>query len=527
MAGESPNANAATEVTLHETAPAAAPAPATERSLLDRALAARPSRPDAPTTDPELQRFHETDDPVEAVALWIKRAGGRPIQTADEALRRLNRDVARIDRLVTDQVNAILHHPRFQKLEASWRGLRYLVDQPGDEVGANVKIRVLDVGWRELVKDFDKAIEFDQSQLFKKVYSAEFGTSGGEPFSVLLGDYDIYPRPGEGHPTDDVEALRSLAQVAAAAFAPFIASAHPSLLGLDEFGELERDLDLERIQAQREFTKWRSFRSTPDAKFIGLTLPRMLLRRPYEDDGHRSDGFRYREADSELVQDEYLWGNACYAFGGLLLRTFEQTRWLADIRGVRRGEETAGLVTGLPTREFGTDSAGVSILGSTEVTIVDTVEDHLAGNGFIPLCGLQGSEYSAFFSTPSIHEPERFDRDAANENARLSAMMQYVLCVSRVAHYIKVIGREKIGSFSEVDECETFLNDWLEQYILRDDDATAEMKARYPLREANVQVREITGQPGQYACVIHLQPHYQLDDLSSGLKLTTRLHSSE
>jgi type VI secretion system protein ImpD len=344
---------------------------------------------------------------------------------------------------------------------------------------------------------------------------------------VLLGDYELHPRPGTGHPTDDLEALRSISQVAAAAFAPFIAAAHPSLLGLDDFGELERSVDLERIHSQPEFVKWRSLRESEDSRFVSLVLPRTLMRRPYADDGLRHDGFRYREAESEPLPNEYLWGNACYALGGVLLRTFEQTRWLADIRGVRRGEESAGLVTGLATRSFGTDGEGVSVLGSTEVAIVDSIENGIAAAGFVPLCHLQGSEFSAFFSCPSIQQPREYDRETSTENARLSGMMQYVLCVSRVAHYLKVIGRDKIGSFAETSDCEAFLNEWLEQYVLRNDEAAADMKAQYPLREARVEVRELPGAPGEYGCVIHLQPHYQLDDLASTMRLTTRLHSSE
>lgn len=431
----------------------------------------------------------------------------------------LNRDVARIDELVSRQLDAILHHPRFQKLEASWRGLRYLAEQV--EEGSRTRIRLLDVSWRTLVRDLDKSIEFDQSQLFRKIYSEEFGNPGGEPYSVLLGDYEIRLGFTPGNPVDDVEGLRAVSQVAAAAFSPFIAGVHPSMFGLNSFLELQRPMDLTSMFQQPEYAKWRSLRQSEDARFVGLALPRMLIRTPYTEQETVGEGFRYSETVGRN-SGRYLWCNAVYAFGAVLARAFARTGWLADIRGVRQDSDEGGLVTGLPVHAFGTDGR-VATKCSTDVVITDTLEKDISELGFLPLCDCKDTDYSAFYSAPSVQDPKAYDRPGATANARLSSMLQYILCVSRLAHYLKVMGRDKVGSFMEATDCESFLNDWLQRYITQDDDATDEIKARFPLREAHAQVREHPGKPGSYGCVIHLQPHYQLDSMVSAVKLTTEL----
>ena len=376
-------------------------------------------------------------------------------------MRLLGCDIARLDALLTRQVEAILHHPRFQQLEASWRGLHYLTEEA--EGAENVKIRVLSVSWDEIARDLERAIEFDQSQLFRKVYSEEFGTPGGEPFGMLLGDYEIRPHPSADHPVDDVAALTAVSQVAAAAFAPFVAGVHPSMFGLDEFSELERPLNLSHAFDQLDYLKWNTFRKTEDARFAGLTLPRILLRLPYEDDGSRVDGFRFCENVSGPDRGGYLWGNAAYAVGAVAVRAFADTGWLAGIRGVERDVAKGGLVAGLPVHCFSTDKHGVAMKCSTDVIVTDYQEQELSDLGFIPLCPCADSEYSAFYSSPSVQQPRRYDELAATMNARLSAMLPYMLCASRFAHYLKVEVRDKIGSFSEASECEQYLNQWLQR----------------------------------------------------------------
>jgi type VI secretion system protein ImpD len=456
----------------------------------------------------------------QSLAAWFRTNAIDPAGlTKARVVRLLNRDVARIDALLTRQVNVILHHPRFQKLEASWRGLQYLVECQED--GVNMQVRVLDCDWRTMLRDLDKAIEFDQSQLFKRVYSEEFGNPGGEPYAVLLGDYEIRPGVTPGCPIDDLQALRYLSQVAAAAFAPFVAGVHPTMFGLNNFTELQRPMDLAAIFRQTDYTRWRSLRQSDDARFVGLVMPHILLRPPYDDVRKRVSGFRFKEQTHD--RSDFLWGNAIYAFGTVLARAFAQSGWLADIRGVRQDLEEGGLVTGLPAVPFGTDRIHPIMKCSTDVIISDTLEKDLAELGFISLCHCKYTEYSAFYSNPSIQDPKSYDREVATANARLSAMLQYILCVSRLAHYLKVMGRDKVGSFIESHDCESFLNNWLQKYITQDDEATSEMKARFPLRDASAQVRELPGKPGSYGCVIHLQPHYQLDGMVSAVRLTTEL----
>ena len=383
----------------------------------------------------------------------------------------LSRDIAQLDALLSGQVNAILHHPQFQKLEASWRGLHYLVRQAPE--GDNVKIRVLSLSWKELIRDLERAIEFDQSQLFKKVYEEEFGTPGGTPFGVLLGDYEIQHQPSADHPEDDVKTLEMIAQVAAASFAPCIAGAHPAMLDLDSFTELERQPDLPRTFEQLEFLKWKALRDREDARFVGLALPRMLLRLPYPDDGSRIDGFGFREYVEKPSRDQYLWGNAVYAFGAVLVRAFAANGWLANIRGVQRdpehGVRGGGLVAGLPGQSFRTDRTGIVVKSSTDAVITDYQEKELGELGFIPLCHCQDTDMAAFYGNQSIQKPKVYDEQAATVNARMSAMLQYIFCVARFAHYIKVIGRDKIGSSTEAGDCEDYLRKWLMKYTTGND----------------------------------------------------------
>jgi len=495
-------------------APPSPPSPGVLDAVVQSTLAARDA---AVSPLDSLLKARSVED---ALATWLGMSGIDPAEMPrDTIVRMLNRDVARIDALLTRQVNVILHHPRFQKLEASWRGLQYLVESLED--GVNIHVRVLDCDWRTMLRDLDKAIEFDQSQLFKRVYSEEFGNPGGEPYAVLLGDYEIRPGVTPGCPIDDLQALRHLSQVAAAAFAPFVAGVHPTMFGLDSFTELQRPMDLSAIFHQAEFTRWRSLRQTEDARFVGLVMPHILLRAPYDDRRKRVSGFRFKETTTS--RDDYLWGNAIYAFGAVLARAFAQSGWLADIRGVRQDLEEGGLVTGLPAVPYGTDRVHPATKFSTDVVISDTLEKDLAELGFISLCHCKYTEYAAFYSNPSIQDPKSYDREVATANARLSAMLQYILCVSRLAHYLKVMGRDKVGSFIESQDCESYLNTWLRKYITQDDEATSEMKARFPLRDASAQVRELPGKPGSYGCVIHLQPHYQLDGMVSAVRLTTEL----
>ena len=338
-----------------------------------------------------------------------------------------------------------------QKLEASWRSLRFLVEQTPE--GSNVKIKVLNASWRELTRDLTvRSLEFDQSDLFRKVYNDAFGTPGGEPFSVLLGDYEIRHRSSAEHPYNDLETLDAISGVAAAAFAPFIASAHPSILELQDFAHLERPLDLTRTFDNLEYLKWKAFRNKEDSRFVGLALPHVLARLPYTDDSGRTDGFRFREDVAGLDRKKYLWGNAAYAFGAVLIRSFVETGWLADIRGARRGELSGGLVDGLPVHSFSTDKRGVAPKSSTDAIVTDAQEKELGMLGFIPLCHCQDTELAAFYGNSSVQQPLEYDKNSATLNARMSAMLQYILCASRFAHYLKVMARDRIGTFARASD---------------------------------------------------------------------------
>ena len=492
--------------------PVSSPAP----GILDLVLAATRLEPDAAAAS-LLELFLAEPSLVKSLSLWLRWSfapGVRP--EAGEIARRLGREIARLDALLSAQVNAILHHPQFQQIEAAWRGLHYLVEQ--SDTDRSVQVRVLGLSKRELFRDLDRAIEFDQSQLFKKVYESEFGMPGGTPYGLLLGDYEF-----SNHP-DDVEMLRKISGTAAAAFAPFVAAAGPALLGLDRFDTLEQPLNLPRTLDQVEHLKWRALRDTDDARFIGLTLPRVLMRLPYADDGMRADGFRFREEVTGPRHEKYLWGNAAYAFGAVVVRAFARSGWLADIRGVHRDVEGGGMVHGLPVHYFATDKAGIAPKSSTDVIVTDALEGALSDQGLIPLCHCHDTELSAFCAAMSIQKPKKYSTPEATTNARISAMLQYVLCVSRFAHYLKAITRDKIGTFSEAAECEDYLHRWLQRYVTADPGASPEVKAELPLREAQVRVRSHPGKPGHYLCTAYLWPHFELDELVGTLKVTTELN---
>ncbi len=518
MRAETSNESDRSDLFLEETATAAEPS---SHSLFDLIS----TKPQTSEPDEFLDRWLKEKDPIKALAVWIDRSAGRSLpNTARQALRRINREIGQIDQLLNRQLNEVLHHPRFQKLEASWRGVRHLIDCADPD--ANCKIRLLSLSWGALVRDLDRAIEFDQSQLFKKIYSEEFGTSGGEPYSAILGDYEIHLRPDKNHKTDDVNALKSLTQVMAAAFAPFIASAHPSLFGLDSFQELERPSDLTKLFNQPEYVTWNSLRDLPDSRFLALALPRILMRKPYQGRGKEVAHFPFQETTDSPDEADYLWGNAAYALGGVMIRSFCQNGWLADIRGVRQDRDEGGLITGLPEISWKTDREGIAVKPPVDVVIPESMEAEFSNLGFTALCPCNITRLPAIHSTPSLQKPEQFDNESANTSARLSSMMHYMLCVSRIAHYVKVLGREKIGSYTEAADCEEYLNDWLRRYVTQDDDAEAEIKAKYPLREAEATIREKPGEPGNYYCTIHLQPHYQMDDMVSAVKLTTEISST-
>ena len=441
----------------------------------------------------------------------------------DRALSAIERLIIEIDKMIARQLDEVLHHPRFQQLEASWRSLLYLVDTEASyDEDLSVKIKVLNISWAELAKDVTRALEFDQSHLFRRIYSDEFDTPGGEPYGVLLGDYLVSHRPRSGVSASDTEVLREVGRIATAALCPFIINASSTLFGLDSFAEFAQPLNLHAAFKQREYTVWRSLRDDEAARFIGVTLPRVLMREPYRDDGTRRERFSYRENVSQS-RDHYLWGNACYAFGSVLIRAFANTGWFADIRGGVHAFGEGGVVRQLQHAPFEGDRRRVAVRPATDIQLDDLAERELSDYGFIPLCSRHSAGHSAFYSNSSLHEPANYGSEIANINAKLSAMIQYMLCVSRFGHYIKVIGRDKIGSYVNAEDCQRILQNWLNQYTTSSEGSSAELKARYPLAASRVELHEQPGRPGYFHCVVHLQPHFQLDQLVSSIRLVTEL----
>jgi type VI secretion system protein ImpD len=455
-----------------------------------------------------------------AFAYWLSEyIGAGRLRSRDDVIDAVQRWIGEIDQRINEQLNRIIHLDRFQRLEASWRGLWFLCTQAGST--KNIKIRFLDINWTEVTKDIGRAMEFDQSQLFHKIYSEEYGTPGGEPYGVLIGDYQVTHRPSERHPHDDIETLEGIAEIAAAAFSPFITSASSEFFGLDDFSSLGTPLNLQAIFAQNEYLKWRGLRDKADSRFIGLTMPRILMRRPYRKNPGSYRGIYFYE---QLTHSEdYLWGNACYGFAGILIREFANVGWFGHIRGIPRNQIGGGILTNLPADSFETDAEDLIHKPVTDVVITDMLERELSELGFIPLCQCYDTPFAAFYSNQTVQRPKHYDTKEGRVNAKLSAMMQHVLCGARIAHYIKVMIRDKVGSFINADECEEYLRRWLFKYTTGREDLEWEEQARYPLREAAVQVQEHPAKPGHYACIIHLRPHYQLDQMVSELELATEL----
>lgn len=461
-------------------------------------------------------------DPTKALAFWLKHYENvSHLKSALDIELALNKSIALIDQLINDQVNAIIHHQSFQQLEASWRGLWYLVTQA--EASRTIKIRVLDISWGEVSKDIERALDVDQSQLFQKIYSEEYGTPGGEPYGVIIGDYEISHKRSARHPYDDISTLSGMSQIAAASFAPFICSVSSEFFGLDDFSTLGMPINLHSIFAQNEYIRWRSLREKQDSRFLGLTLPKILMRKPYRTEPGSYKGIYFYEKSGKDHHTTHLWGNSCYAFGGVLIREFANVGWFGHIRGVPRDQIGGGLITNLPNVGFNADHQKASVKPSVDVIITDTMERELSDLGLIPLCHCYDTPFSAFYSNQSVQLPKFRHSKPEDVNAKLSAMLQHVLCASRIAHYLKVMIRDKIGSFITAEECERFLMEWLFRYTTGRDDLDWEEQARYPLRQANVKVTERPDKPGQYFCVIHLVPHYQLDQMVSELELVTEL----
>ena len=419
--------------------------------------------------------------------------------------------IAQIDEMISQQLNEVMHHDDFQSLEATWRGMHYLVFH--SETGEMLKLRMLNLTKKELLKDLETAIEFDQSALFKVIYEEEYGTFGGHPYTLMIGDFEFTNHP------QDVALLEKLSNVAAAAHAPFISMCGPALFDMDSFTDLGKPRDLVKIFESTLAAKWRSFRQSEDSRYVALTMPHILMRLPYGKDFVPVEEFDYEEDVDGKDHSKYLWGNSAWALAARITDAFAKYKWMAAIRGVEGG----GVVQGLPVHTFTTDEGDIALKCPTEIAITDRRENELNTLGFISLVHCKGEDYAAFFGGQTVQKPKKYDAPQATANAALSARLPYILAASRFAHYLKVIMRDKIGSFQTAENVSAYLNRWISNYVLGKDDAGQELKAKYPLREARVDVSEIPGKPGSYQAVVFLRPHFQLEELTASIRLVTEL----
>ena len=458
---------------------------------------------------------------AEALADWFGPGTALRLAADPDGCRAaIDRDITALDVLIGAQLDAILHHQRVRRFEGSWRGLAWLVG--GLDPTSRVKVKVLNMSWPELCRDLERAIEFDQSQLFRKVYEAEFGMPGGEPYGLLVVDHEIRHRPSAGAPTDDVTALTQLSSIAAAAFVPTVLGASPALLQVEEFADLAMAVDISDPFRTEEFRRWRSLSSRPDMRFIGITLPRVLARPPWQDDPARADPFRYAEYAPDITSR--VWMTAGYSFAAIVARAFVNHAWPADVRGSETDFIGAGLVTDLPIEPFRTDPDHVWIRFPLDLVLSDRLEAALVEAGLMPLSALPYSEEAVFSAVRSLQAPASYigrTAAAANANARLSAQLNSMLCVSRFAHYVKIMGREMVGSFKTAEEIESRLQRWLTGYVNANLAAGPESRARFPLVAGRVSVQELPGRPGVFGCTMHLQPHFQLDDVAATFRLVT------
>jgi type VI secretion system protein ImpC len=437
---------------------------------------------------------------------------------SDDSIASIEAVIAQIDKKLTEQINLILHHEDFQKLEGSWRGLHYMVNNT--ETDEQLKIRVMNISKKDLGKTLKKykGTAWDQSPLFKKFYEEEYGQFGGEPFGCIMGDYFF------DHSPQDVELLAQIAQISAASHAPFIAGVSPSTLQMESWGELANPRDLTKIFSTPDYAAWRSLRESDDAKYLGLAMPRFLSRLPYGAKTDPVEEFDFEENTEAANSANYTWTNAAYAMATNINRSFKLYGWCSRIRGI----ESGGAVENLPVHSFPTDDGGVDMKCPTEIAISDRREAELAKSGFMPLIHKKNSDFAAFIGAQSLQKPAEYDDPDATANANLAARLPYLFSTCRFAHYLKCIVRDKIGSFKERSDMESWLNSWISNYVLTNPGlATEEEKAMRPLSAAEVVVEEVEGNPGYYKSSFYLRPHYQLEGLTVSLRLTSKLPSQK
>ncbi len=475
-----------------------------ELSILEQAI--RATKQTEPT-QAELLLTTLTKEALKGTITWDKNL-----------IRSIKSAIHAIDKTLSTQLAAIMHHEKFKKLEGSWLGLHYFVKNT--ETSINLRIKVFNGSKQLLVKDLSKAVEFDQSHLFKKIYENEFGTSGGEPYGVMIGDYEFTNQP------DDIELLSKISNIAAAAFCPFLTAASPLLFGFSDWTQLSKPRDLEKIFDTVEYTQWRNLRESEDSRFVTLTMPRVLARLPYGMATSPVEEFAFEETVTSeerqsvpLSHNDYCWMNAAYALGTRITNAFAKYNWCTSIRGTEGG----GKVSNLPLHTFTSDDGDVDSTCPVEIGITDRREAELSRLGFLPLSHYKNTNYAAFFGAQTIQKPLKYDRIEATANAEISARLPYIMATSRFAHYLKVLARDKIGSFLEIDDVEARLNRWILNYVNANADSGQEMKAKYPLAEARIKVEPIPGKPGAYHAIVWLRPWLQLEELTTSMRLVANI----
>lgn len=452
-----------------------------------------------------------------AVQTLAEQALAATTLVSDNAIKTIEAIIAEIDRKLSEQINLILHHDDFKNLEGSWRGLHYLVNNT--ETGENLKIRVMNISKKEVSKTLKKfkGTAWDQSPLFKKLYEEEFGMPGGQPFGCLMGDYYF------DHSAPDVEMLAGIAQISAAAHAPFISAASPSLLNMETWQELANPRDLAKIFGTPEYAAWKSLRQSEDSRYLGLTMPRVLARLPYGAKTSPVDEFAFEEDTAGADHTKYTWTNAAYSMATNITRSFKLYGWCARIRGA----ESGGMVEGLPVHSFPTDDGGVDMKCPTEIGITDRREAELAGCGMMPISHWKNTDYAVFVGAQSLQRPAEYDDADATANANLAARLPYLFATCRFAHFLKCIVRDKVGGFASRESLQEWLNRWISRYVDSNPSSTDEVKARFPLSSAEVVVEEVEGNPGYYSSKFFLKPHYQLEGLTVSLRLVSKLPSQK
>jgi len=465
---------------------------------------------------PKTERAKEAVE--NAVKTLAEQALGQTALISDDSIRSIESMIAELDRKMSEQINLILHHEDYQRLESSWRGLDYLVNNT--ETDEQLKIRVMNISKKDLHKSLKKykGVSWDQSPIFKQIYEQEYGQLGGEPYGSLVGDYYF------DHSPPDVELLGQIAQISAASHAPFITAPAPSLLNMESWQELSNPRDLTKIFGTPEYAGWRSLRESDDSKYLAMAMPRFLARQPYGANTNPVEEFAFEEEIEGTDHSKYAWANACYAMATNINSSFKHYGWCSRIRGV----ESGGAVEGLPTHTFPTDDGGVDMKCPTEIAISDRREAELAKSGFMPLIHKKNSDFAAFIGAQSLQKPAEYEDPDATANANLAARLPYLFATCRFAHYLKCIVRDKVGSFKEREDMQKWLQNWITQYVDGDPENSGELtKAKKPLAAAEVVVEEVEGNPGYYTSKFFLRPHYQLEGLTVSLSLVSKLPSAK